>query len=307
MAVKRSLGRGLNVLIRDDSPKEPVAPAPAKSEPAAAGRLLVNLDKIRKNDWQPRHEFDATAHEELVASVREHGILQPLLVRPEGEAYQLIAGERRLRAATAVGLKQVPVTVVNTSDTGALELALVENLQRQDLNIIEEADGYKLLADRFGMTQERISERVGKSRAAVANALRVLALPEEIRRMLIDGRLSAGHAKVIAGLDSAEDQLLCARKAANDGLSVRQLELLVKKAATAPAPATEPKATKDDMPAGHVNYLSDKLHGHFGTAVRLTPCRTYANGKKAKGTIEIDFYSNEDLDRVLQVIGVNLE
>jgi ParB family chromosome partitioning protein len=240
----------------------------------------------------------------LTASVKEHGVLQPLLVRPADDGYELIAGERRLRAATAAGLHEVPVVLMEASDITSLEIAMIENLQRENLNPIEEAEGYRELAEGFNLTQEEIASRVGKRRASVANAMRLLALPDEVRAMLADGRLSVGHAKALLALEIPQEQTLLARRVVDEGLSVRALEKIIKRNTTTPV---RPRAVKPDLPASHVRYLSEKLHAHFGTSIRIQPCKTFANGKKGKGYIEIDFFSNDDLDRVLSLLGIEPE
>ena len=231
-------------------------------------------------------------------------MLQPLLVRSVGGDYELIAGERRLRAAVAAGLAEVPVTVMDAADRDALELALTENLQREDLNIMEEAAGYQALADNFSLTQEEIAARIGKARASVTNALRLLTLPEQVKGMLRGGQLAAGHAKVLLGTDIPEEQSLFAQRVLDENLSVRQLEKLIEKVKRTPR---KPRVTRSDMPATHTADLSDKLQGFFGTRVHLTPSRTYANGKKARGMIQIEFYSNEELDRILELLGLPLD
>jgi ParB family chromosome partitioning protein len=291
------LGRGLGALISDSTPEE-------AGEEATRGIEQIKVARIHKSSQQPRRRFDQEALAELTASIREHGVLQPLLVRAMDEGYELIAGERRLRAATDAGLEQVPAIVMEASDSDAMELALIENLQREDLNAIEEAEGYRVLAERFDMTQEQIAARVGKARASVANALRLLALPEEVKRMIADDMISAGHAKLLSGLSDDQAQVALARRTIDEGLSVRNLEKLIKRFQEAPR---KPRASRADFPASHVAHISDRLHTHFGTSVRLSPCRTYANGKKGKGTIEIDFYSNEELDRLLGILGVEID
>ncbi len=297
MAEKRGLGRGLGALIDDGAPRV-AAPVDAAKAP---GALRVPLADVHKAAWQPRQAFEPDAMHDLVESVRAHGVLQPLLVRRRADGYELLAGERRWRAATAVGLPDVPVVVLEATDEEALALALIENLQREDLNPIEAAEGYRMLAERFTLTQEQIAERVGKARASVANALRLLALHPEVRAMVASGRLSTGHAKVLLGLEIPEEQRVLAQRAVQDGLSVRQLEALVDRARRAPR---KPRAARSDLPETHVHQLCDRLHQRFGTAVRILPSRTYANGRKAKGAIEIDFYSNEDLDRLLPLLGL---
>jgi ParB family chromosome partitioning protein len=298
MNAQRGLGRGLGALLNDGIRID-------GSTPQGTALQQVPVKSIRRNRLQPRRRFEPGALEDLAASIREHGVLQPLLVRAAGaDAYELIAGERRLRAAIEAGLESVPILVMEAADTQALELALIENLQREDLNPIEEAEGYRVLGEKFSLTQEQISQRVGKARATVANALRLLKLPDEVRQMLAAGTLSAGHAKAITGLDIPAEQVLLARRVVQEGLSVRQVEKQVDRAHR---PRRKPRAVRSDLPQAHLRDLSDRLHTHFGTSVRIAPSRTYANGKKGKGTIEIDFYSNDDLDRLLGLLGIELD
>ena len=292
MAKKMGLGRGLEALMRDGTATPPKP---------GGGTLTVPVSEIKRNTLQPRQQFAEAPLHELAQSIREHGILQPLLVRKSADGYELIAGERRLRAAGEVGLEEVPVIVTEAPDETALELALVENLQREDLNAIEEAEGYQALGTRFGLTQEQIAAKVGKPRATVANALRLLALPEEVKHMVGNGTLSAGHAKALSALDIAEEQVLLARRTEKEGLSVRNLEKIVQRTKRVPR---KPRVSRSDIPASHLDHLSDRLHTHFGTSVRINPCRTYANGKKGKGCVEIDFYSTDDLHRILEVLGL---
>ncbi len=296
MAAQKGLGRGLGALIKDEAPTD----TPIQQED---GIRKVPIDSIVRNKRQPRHIFDESALADLTASVKEHGVLQPLLVRPDGDGFELIAGERRLRASTAAGLTKVPVIVMNATDGDSLELALIENLQRENLNVLEEAEGYRELAVEFNLTQEEIADRVGKARASITNALRLLTLPDDVKSMLADDRLTRGHAKALLGLEIEKEQTIIARRAVQEGLSVRNLEKLIQRTK---APR-KPRAAKPDLPASHVGYLSDQLHTHFGTSVRITPCRTYANGKKGKGSIEIDFFSNDDLDRLLALLGIDGE
>lgn len=297
MATKHGLGRGLGALLRDGTVSE-------TREKSGAGIVTVPVEKVRKSAWQPRRTFDEEALAELAESIKERGVIQPLLVRSAGDSYELITGERRLRAAAAAGVTEVPVILMDAAESDALEIALIENLQREDLNVLEEADGYRMLVDKFGLTQEQIAARVGKARASVTNTMRLLGLPPEVKQFVASGQLSAGHAKVLIGLEIGEEQLLYARRAVKESLSVRNLEKLIEKSRRVPR---KPRASRDDIPASHISYLSDRLHKHFGTSVRITPCRTLANGKKARGFIEIDFYSNEDLDRILELLGVTEE
>jgi ParB family chromosome partitioning protein len=297
------LGRGLGALIKDTPPAATAAPAaagrPAEAAPTGARRLAVA--QIHKSPWQPRHQFDQESLGELVQSVREHGVLQPLLVRKSGAGFELIAGERRLRAAQAAGLPDVPAIVMDVSDREALELALIENLQRSDLNLIEEAEGYRALAEKFSLTQEDIAARVGKARPTVANALRLLDLPVKVKQLIAERQLSPGHAKALLGLENTREQELLAARAVAEGLSVRQVEKVVARTRRGPRAA---RRVTSDIPEDHLKYVLEHLHQKLGTAVRLEPCKTLPNGRKAKGAIEIDFYSADDLDRILVILGI---
>jgi ParB family chromosome partitioning protein len=322
MATKKTgLGRGLNALISQGTPastgtaraKAKSAPAPRPGKPAAEEPAAsdspreVPVHLIVANPWQPREHFDEEGLEELTASVREMGVLSPLLVRKrkeDGSGYQLIAGERRFRAAQRAGLKTVPVLVRELTDQEALEIALVENLQRRDLNIIEEAEGYQRLAEDFGLTQEAIAKRVGKGRATVANAMRLLSLDPRVRTLVSENRLSAGHAKVLLALEIEEEQALLAAQCERERWSVRELERQVKNRLSTPKSPKSSSKAKLDIPADHLQYLTDRLHQRLGTSVRISPTRTLPNGKKQRGKVEIDFYSNDDLDRVLDLLGL---
>lgn len=309
------LGRGLDALI--DAPAQPVRPAVrpplapiAKPEPpagpsGAGGVLTVPATEIVRSPWQPRQTFDEAALAELADSIKANGIIQPLICRrlPDGR-FELIGGERRLRAAGLAGLTHVPVILVEAGDRKAAELAIVENIQRADLNAIEEAEGYRMLVEEHGLTQAEVSEQVGRARATVANALRLLELPDETKAMVADGRLSPGHAKVLLGLQRPEDRVRLGRRAVSEGLTVRALERLV---AQANAPQPPPRAAQSDLPPAYLRDLTDRLHRFFGTAVRVQPGRTLPNGRHAKGTLEVDFYGNADLDRILALLGVNLD
>ncbi|MBL7077396.1 MAG: ParB/RepB/Spo0J family partition protein [Kiritimatiellae bacterium] len=295
------LGRGLGALIRDGVD---AAPEAEQEQTEIPGIQRIPVDDITPCAFQPRREFDEDALGELAQSIRQRGVLQPLLVRKSGEGHELMAGERRLRASIQAGLADVPVIIMEADDEEALEVALVENLQREDLNIVEIADGYQLLLDRFALTHEQVADRVGCSRSAVTNALRIRELPDPVKAMLAEGKLSAGHAKLITGLAIPEEQVQIAEAAVAQDLSVRALEDLIKKMQR---PPRKPRAMRQDIPASHVGHLSDRLHSHFGTSVRVTPSRTYANGKKGKGHIQIDFFSNEDLDRIIELIGLEID
>ena len=303
MAIKHGLGRGLGALIGEGRAPQPAAPAAAATATTEGGAAVkVPIDRIAKSVWQPRRTFAPEALQDLVNSIREKGVLQPLLVRRKQDGYELIAGERRFRAAKEAGLTEIPVIVMDVADRESLELALVENLQREDLNVIEEAEGYRALAETFSLTQEEIAARVGKARASVTNTMRLLGLADEVKKMLADSQLSAGHAKVLLGVEIGEEQRQLAQRSVREGLSVRALEKLVEKAKRGPRKIV--RATQDDIPASHVTYLTDLLHHHLGTGVRISPSRTLPNGKKSKGTVEIDYYSNDDLNRILQLLGL---
>ncbi|MBU1694597.1 MAG: ParB/RepB/Spo0J family partition protein [Verrucomicrobia bacterium] len=297
MAAKHiGLGRGLSALIKDTAPAE----APPAAE-GGSGVVRLPVDQIHKSPWQPRHGMRPEAIEELAHSIREHGVLQPLLVRRVENHYELIAGERRLRGAQAAELREVPALIMDVSDREALELALIENLQREDLNLIEEAEGYRTLVEKFEMTQEQIAQRVGKARATVANSLRLLDLPDGVKQKVAEGALSGGHAKVLLGLEIPREQELLAARVLKEGLSVRALEKVVERLRKMPR---KPRAERSDLPESYLQSLTDRLHQHLGTAVHLLPCRTLANGRKAKGSLVIEFYTNEELDRLLAILGL---
>lgn len=216
MAKKSGLGKGLDALFFDND-----------SEEKQDGTMMVRLSEIEPNKGQPRKTFDENALAELADSIREHGIIQPLLVRKlDNGGYQLVAGERRWRASRMIGLDEVPVVIKDLSDTEVMELGLIENLQREDLNPLEEAAGYKELMATYGLTQDQVAKRVGKSRSAIANSLRLLHLPDQIRPYLISGQLSMGHAKAILGLNSESAMVSAAKEAVAKGLSVREVEKL---------------------------------------------------------------------------------
>jgi ParB family chromosome partitioning protein len=229
-------------------------------------------------------------------------VLVPLLVRAAGDDYELIAGERRLRASAAAGRATVPVLVMDVADRDAAETTLIENLHRADLNVLEEAQGYALLMEQFGLTQEEVADRVSKPRPTVANALRLLALPVEVREYVASGLLSPGHAKLIAGIESATEQMAFARMTIKNHLSVRNLEKAILKARRAPR---KPRAQRDDVPAAHMADISDRLHRHFGTSVLIASCKTLANGRKRPGIIQIEYYSSDDLTRILELLGLS--
>ncbi len=302
------LGRGLDALIGREATQQVSdisASVPLKPEMPAGSKsvFMVSLSMIHASPWQPRRVFDDAALQELADSIRAHGIIQPLICRSSSEGgYELIGGERRMRAAMEVGLKEVPIIVMEAADRDAAEMALVENLQREDLNIVEEAEGYRSLADGFGMTQAEIAERVGKARASVANTMRLLELPDEVKQLLGSGLLSVGHAKVILGVEGEDDRIKLARDSVKDGLTVRMLEQRVERRKAAP----RTKLVTSDIPEEYVMMLLDKLHQRFGTSVRLSPSVRFQNGRRGRGRIEIDFLDNDDLSRLLDLLGVDV-
>lgn len=306
---KPALGRGLGALLSGSPPI--TNPAPAATLPAAApvappdarDRVQrVPLNRIRASAMQPRKEFSAEALRELADSIREQGIVQPLIVRERDGFFELIAGERRWRAAQLLNLPEVPIITREADDRAVLELALIENLQRENLNALEEALGYAQLAEQFQLTQEQIATKVGKSRAAVANATRLLKLPEPVQRFIREGRLSVGHAKVILGLSDGQLQALAAERIIKEGLNVRQAEGLVTKLQSPGHKSTGTGAkTRAVVPvSSNIGRLEEKLREKFGTKVHLK----YAAGK---GAVEISFFSDDELQRVLEILEVNAD
>jgi len=310
---KPALGRGLGALLGGSPVLTPPVPAPATSPaspPAAPAPAFdtrervqrVPLDLIRPCPLQPRKDFSAEALTELADSIRAQGIVQPLIVRAREGQFELIAGERRWRAAQFLKLPEVPVIVRQADDRAVLELSLIENLQRENLNAIEEAHGYEQLGSQFQLTQEEIALKVGKSRAVVANALRLLKLPQTVQNYIREGRLSVGHAKVILGIADDTKLKQVVERIIKEGLNVRQTEGLVAKLTVRGARKTALKPETVAAPGGdpHLADLEDRLREKFGTRVRLQ----YAQGK---GQVEISFFSDEELERILQILGVSSE
>ncbi len=306
---KPALGRGLGALLAGSpasaSPLSATTVAVAAPAPQPDSRERVQrvpLNKIRATAMQPRKEFSAEALRELADSIREQGIVQPLIVRERDGFFELIAGERRWRASQLLNLPDVPVIVREADDRSVLELALIENLQRENLNALEEALGYSQLAEQFQLTQEEIAKKVGKSRAAVANATRLLKLPAQVQSFVRDGRLSVGHAKVILGLADGEIQSLAAERIIKDGLNVRQAEGLIAKLQTRGSkPSGDHTKTRAIVPIdANIGRLEEKLREKFGTKVHLK----YAHGK---GAVEISFFNDDQLQSVLEILGINAD
>ena len=278
---KRALGLGINALIPDISSKEP----------SDGSFIELEIDRITPNRYQPRKTFDDTELLELTDSIKSQGVLQPLLVREAEMDYELVAGERRLRAARRAGLTTVPVLVKDLSDAETLEISIVENIQREDLNPVEEAQAYHSLMTEFGLTQEAVAERVGKSRSAVANLLRLRQLPKAILKHISDNDLSMGHARALLSLPNVKQQTMASRQVIQKQLSVRQTEALVKRLLRKPAAKKEAPAEMDIYLQG----LAEELSLNYGTKVRIT-----RQGKK--GSVQIDFFSDKDLDRLIQLL-----
>ncbi|HKW88236.1 MAG TPA: ParB/RepB/Spo0J family partition protein [Candidatus Acidoferrales bacterium] len=302
---RNALGRGLSALIREPElptaappppPAASVAPSGAAAAPARAvdteGSVLqVDIDLIEPSPYQPRTRFAQTALEELAQSIRSTGIIQPLVVRPRGHRYQLLAGERRWRAAQLSGMHRVPVVVQDVPDEKALEITLVENLQREDLNAIEQAHAFERLIDEFHLTQEEAAARTGKDRVTVANALRLLKLEPSIRELVEDGRVSASHARALLSVEDVNLRLHLARRAAKGSLTVRQIERL--------ATRTKRRAVQAARVALDPNTRAaiDELQRVLGTRVTINPC-----SKQRPGQLIVEYYNDGDLDRLYQII-----
>ena len=282
MATSKGLGRGLGALLGDFS----------EETPEQSGYRTLPIYKIEPNPDQPRHDFDEEELQALSESIATHGVIQPLTLRemPNGY-YQIIAGERRWRAARMANLQEVPAIVIEADDKKAMELALIENLQRQDLNPVEEAMGYQALMDDYGLTQEETASRVGKSRPAVANSLRLLSLCPEALEELRCGNITPGHARAVPSLKTEKQQMEAVKKIMALSLSVRQAETLCKNMSKAPAPKDEPVSLKVD----YVAECEKSLSKHLGRGVKIV------NGKR-KGRFELEFYGQEDLQALLDAL-----
>ncbi|HHT26744.1 MAG TPA: ParB/RepB/Spo0J family partition protein [Firmicutes bacterium] len=281
MSARKALGRGLDAIIPSSGP-EPI--------PIQAG-TEIPVSKITANPEQPRRHFDQAQLEELAASLKEHGMLEPVIVRPKGEGYELVVGERRWRAAQLAGLKSIPAIIRAYDDRQVMELALVENLQREDLNPLEEAEAFARLAQEFNLTQEQIAQRVGKQRSTVANRMRLLELDEQTRELVRKGELSAGHARALLAVTDVSRRRELAQSAVTEGLSVRQIEAAARQ-------ETEPKRRKRisrTQKRTVLPELVEEMQQALGTRVRIV---RKGNG----GRFEIEFYSDEDITRIYELI-----
>lgn len=280
MARKKGLGKGLEALFEDNN-----------TAVSASGVELIKISEIEPNKNQPRRDFDQTALEQLADSIREHGIIQPLVLRPlTAGGYQIVAGERRYRASRMAGLNEVPAVIKELTDTETMEIALIENLQREDLNPVEEALGYQELMEKYDFTQDAVSKSVGKSRPAIANSLRLLNLPEEVLDMVRDGSLSSGHARAILSLEEPGQMVSLAKRVADEGLNVRAVEKLVKKSS---------EKQKEEKPAGFV--AKDKYFSEMQLALTTALGRKIAIEKgRKKSKLVIEFYDETDLKEIAQ-------
>ncbi len=282
---KKGLGRGLSALI-------PSAPETKVESRDQRSTSEIDVDRITPSPFQPRRSFDEAKIEELAASIRNQGIIQPLVVRPKADGFELIAGERRWRAAMKAGLSRVPVVVRDASDHEALQLALVENLQREDLNPIEEAAGYRRLQEEFHWSQEEMAEKVGKSRPAIANSLRLLALPVEVQQEVTEGNLPAGQARALLGLHTEALIVSACRDVIAKGLSTRETEKMVRFLIMGRKRRRQVPLIDPDMKS-----IVENLQRALGTRVRLLP-----KARSTKGKIEIEYYALADLERIIQTI-----
>lgn len=286
MNKKSGLGRGLGALIQDNNLKN-------EDNNKAVNKIDLNL--VRPNKRQPREYFDEKKISQLADSIKEHGIIQPLVLKKDGEVYTIIAGERRWRAAKSIGLTEVPAVLIDATEKDLLEISLIENIQREDLNPIEEAKAYKRLLDDFNLTQEELAKRVGKSRVAITNCMRLLNLDIRVQDYLIDEVISEGHGRALLSVEDKNLQYKLAQTIIDEDLSVRDIEKLIKDSCK--------KAQKNDKKKSEENndqYVSDiksKLENYFGTKVLLK------NGRN-KGKIEIEYYSNEDLQRIIDILKI---
>lgn len=292
MAVKnKGLGRGLDKLIQENKNIKTVKPENTSTE-TSNGELMVKINSVEPNKDQPRKNFEEDALLELADSIKQMGVLQPLLVRKRDDYYELIAGERRWRAAKIAGLKEVPVIVKEYTEQEILEIGLIENIQRENLNPIEEALAYKKLLEDFNLKQDEVAERVSKSRTAVTNSMRLLKLNEKVQQMIIDDMITTGHARALLAIDDMEQQYILANRIFDEKLSVRETEKLIKE-------IKNPKKVKEKKPVENeflYKDLANKMKDVMGTKVNIS---TRGNGK---GKIEIEYYSDKELERMFEMI-----
>ena len=280
MNKKFALGKGLGALIPDEINED------------NEGKLMISLNKIKSNIDQPRKSSDNEKIAELAESIKNHGIIQPLILKENDGGYIIVAGERRWRAAKMVGLKEVPAIVMDLTEKQVLEISLIENIQRQDLNPIEEALAYKKLLSDFDLTQEELSQRIGKSRTAITNTIRLINLDSRVQQYVIDGIISEGHGRALLSLEDGDLQYIYSQKVIDEKLSVRELEKLIRNISL----KSERSEKKEELNP-YYKDVRDRLQNYFGTKVNLS-------SKKNKGKIEIEYYSEEDLERILDIINL---
>ena len=295
MAVKKGLGKGLDSLIVNKVEKPAETKADVKTD-KENGAVLMNINKVEPNREQPRKKFDEDALLELSESIKQFGVLQPLLVTKRDDYYEIIAGERRWRAAKLAGVKEVPVIVGKYTEQEIMEISLIENIQREDLNPIEEAQAYKRLLTEFNLKQDEVAERVSKSRTAVTNAMRLLKLNEKVQQMLIDEMLTTGHARALLSIEDQEKQYEVAQKIFDEKLSVRDTEKLVKSIQNEKENTTSNKKQIDPQLLAVYRDLEEQMKSLLGTKVYINP------KDNKKGKLEIEYYSQDELDRIIDLI-----
>ncbi|MCI9598351.1 MAG: ParB/RepB/Spo0J family partition protein [Firmicutes bacterium] len=287
----RGLGKGLDALFSSSEIKIPTESANDAEQLEERGISLIDINDIKPNEKQPRKNFDEEKLEELATSIREHGLIQPVILRHSEIGYEIVAGERRWRACRKAGIKEIPSIVKELTDEQNMLIAIIENMQREDLNPIEEAEGLNQMIDSFGLTQEEVSKSIGKSRPYITNALRLLKLPEQIRNLVSEGKLSSGHARAIAGISDPEKQIEIAEYAIKKELSVREIEKLIKELGTDKKKNKQKKIDKTP----DVKRVEEDLKQIMGTKVNLSQ-------KGKKGRIEIEYYSKEELERLIELL-----
>lgn len=292
MSKKFGLGKGLNALIPEDTVI--LEPKKGKDKNDDNGYSLIDINLIKSNESQPRKSFDDEKIMELAESIKSNGIIQPLILRKDKDEYIIVAGERRWRAAKYIGIKEIPSVIMDLTEKQILEISLIENIQREDLNSIEEAIAYKKLISDFDLTQEQLSKRIGKSRVAITNTMRLLNLSEDVQQYIIEGVISEGHGRALLAITDSKLQCELAQNVIDNKLSVRELEFLIRKLKTKSEPSKS-KAKKETNP--YYKEVIEKLENYFGTKVNVT-------NKNNKGKIEIEYYSEEDLQRILEIINL---
>jgi len=292
LSKKFGLGKGLGALI----PEEEAQEEQKTDRNSSSAANLVSINLIKPNAGQPRKAFDEEKIQQLSESIKEHGIIQPILLKKDGDTYSIIAGERRWRAAKAAGLKEVPVIIMDIDEKGVLEISLIENIQRQDLNPIEEAWAFRKLIEDFAFTQEELGRRLGKSRTALSNTMRLLNLDARVQEYLIDGVITEGHGRAILALEDKELQYKLAQKVIDDGLTVRETEKLISEIAKGKG-FEKQKPEKKMVSDPYIVDIKNKLEERFDTKVLIS-------SKNNKGKIEIEYYSNDDLQRIMDILSI---